>query len=179
MKSLEKEKKTLILSFQEVKNLYELRDRTSREEIDVLKQSISELLDSQEVREKEFESEIQRLGEKIEQLTTKFYEKLSLPIQQVSQRIKAEIENFKSQFEGFYSDSLLQNQLSDFERHIVEYLVNLNSSKEERMYLKQVAEASLKLIDFLKSSEEARPKEPEKERLKMAYSSVSYVVEAS
>jgi predicted secreted Zn-dependent protease len=41
-----------------------------------LKKTLQNLLDSQEQREKEFEREIVRLGEQIEHLTIKFYEKI-------------------------------------------------------------------------------------------------------
>lgn len=51
------------------------------------------------------------MGQQIEHLTVKFYEKLELPINAVYNKIKEEVNKFKKYFEGFFSDSNLQKQI--------------------------------------------------------------------
>lgn len=62
------------------------------------------------------------MSEQIEHLTVTFYEKIELPINAVYSKIKEEISKFKLHFEGFFSDSNLQQQIERFQLQIVLYL---------------------------------------------------------
>lgn len=50
----EKEKKNLLINLQELKSYYELREKACKEEVDFFKKALEDLIESQDMREKEF-----------------------------------------------------------------------------------------------------------------------------
>ena len=51
------------------------------------------------------------MGEQIEHLTVKFYEKVELPINTVYGRIKEEVGKFQHHYENFFTNTYIQTQI--------------------------------------------------------------------
>lgn len=94
---MEAERKTLLLGFTELKSLYESREKTYREEIGALKQTIENLLSNSEEREVEFEKQTKMLHSQLNSLNERYYENIEVPLFKMSSKLDQEIKTARQE----------------------------------------------------------------------------------
>ncbi len=120
-----------MLGFQQIKTFLENKETSYREEIQALKRTIVELLEGNELREREFEDEIKLLSGQIEAISHRYYENIEYPVIKINEKVEKELGRVKRELVGLVQENSFKEQLVALANNLRQYGQEASEENDE------------------------------------------------